>query len=71
MRVFVPDGLQFVVGRGGERAVELPDHGRQVRELVARVELQDGSLRHARDAHERDVLHVEHEELKTLVQSGE
>lgn len=45
VRVLVSDGLEFVVRRGGEHVVELPDDGRQVGELVARVELQDGSLR--------------------------
>lgn len=47
VRVLVSDGLQLVVRRGGEHVVELPDDRRQVGELVARVELQDGSLWHA------------------------
>lgn len=44
--VFVSDGFQFVIRRGGEHVVQFPDDRRQVRELVARVELQDGSLWH-------------------------
>lgn len=44
VRVFVSDGLQFVVRWGREHVVQFPDDRRQVRELVARVELQDGSL---------------------------
>lgn len=44
VRVFVPDGFQLVIRGGREHEVELSGDRRQVWELVARVELQDGSL---------------------------
>jgi len=46
VRVFVPDGLKLVVGRSRQNLVELPGDGRQVRRPVARVVLQDGTLKH-------------------------
>lgn len=45
MRVFVPDGSQFIIRWYQKHSVELSDDRRQVRRLIAGVELQDGRLK--------------------------